>query len=100
MDVDEVAAVLQEADRRRRLALEVGVHIAGRAGTSTLLSPAQMPIPLMRSTAEMTPPFTPNRSSKEESAGRVPSPQNQQQLAGRRPRETRARLTGWSRSSA
>ena len=52
-------------------------------------------IPLSRSTADTIAPLSPVFSWKEDNAGLVPAPQNQQEFAGFNPWFLRSMLRGW-----
>ena len=61
-------------------------------------SPAVIPMPFIRSTADIAAPLRPNFSLKLGIAGLVPSPQSQIEFAGLRPFLILSLLTGWSLS--
>ena len=93
MAVDEVEPV-ERGERGPRLALVVRVEIPGRAGHSITSRPAYRAIPFSRSTAEIMPPATPNRSAKSGRAGRRPARPGPDPGRGGFPAAMRARLTG------
>ena len=100
VDADEVV-ILQGGDPGTALGGVVGVEVAGgRRGRRSGPSRRASPTPRTRSTAEMIAPFSPCRSGNSGATGALPWPQSQIALAGRLPAASRARLTGWSRTTS
>ena len=62
--------------------------------------PASSAMPFTRSTADITPPFSPVFCVKPASAGFVPSPHSHRLFAGFLPSAMRLLFTGWSLSSS
>ena len=89
-----VRAVPESRNCRRGFSVIIGMDVSGCPGNVDRLLPAQMPIPLIRSTAEMTVASKPHFSLKEGSCGFLPGLHSQAEFAGRRPRARRASLIG------